>query len=52
MRAIVARKVLDAWIAPDHRYFKVKGDDGDVYIIRHDTNADVWELTMFKRENA
>ena len=49
-RAVVVNEVLDVWIAPDHRYFKVKGDDGDLYIIRHDTKADVWELTMFKRE--
>jgi hypothetical protein len=42
--------VLDAWLAPDHRYFKLRGDDGDVYIVRHDSQADCWELTMFKRD--
>jgi hypothetical protein len=34
----------------DHRYFKIKGDDGDVYIIRQDTVTGTWELTMFRRE--
>ncbi len=48
-RAIAVDEVLDRWLAPDHRYFKVRGDDGDVYIIRHDAHADVWELTMFGR---
>ncbi len=48
-RKIVVEEVLDAWLSPDHRYFKVRGDDGDIYIIRYDTDADSWELTMFKR---
>jgi hypothetical protein len=42
-------EVLDRWLAPDHRYFKVKGDDGDEYIVRQDTASDEWELTMFRR---
>jgi hypothetical protein len=48
-RKVAVQEVLDAWLAPDHRYFKVRGDDGDLYIIRHDPVADSWELTMFKR---
>jgi hypothetical protein len=41
--------VLDQWLAPDHRYFKVQGDDGDTYLLRHDVRSGRWELTMFKR---
>jgi hypothetical protein len=48
-RKVVVEAVLDAWLSPDHRYFKLRGDDGDTYVIRHDTHADSWELTMFKR---
>lgn len=48
-RRIEVVEVLDRWLAPDHRYFKLKGDDDDVYIVRHDPNADAWELTMFQR---
>lgn len=48
-RRIEVAAVLDRWIGRDHRYFKVKGDDGAVYILRHDTAADTWELTMFNR---
>jgi len=43
-------EILDRWLAPDHRYFKVKGDDGDMYIVRQDTTSGAWELTMFRRE--
>jgi len=48
-RAVEAVDVLDRWLSPDHRYFKLKGDDGDTYILRHDTAAHRWELTLFQR---
>ena len=48
-RAVAVTEVLDRWLAPDHRYFKVRGDDGDVYIIRHDVRTGGWELTVFER---
>ena len=40
--------VIDCWLSPDHRYFKLRGDDGAVYIIRHDTIRSVWELTSYQ----
>ncbi len=46
-RVVEVDEVLDAWLAPDHRYFKVRGDDDAVYILRHDTEQQCWELTMF-----
>jgi hypothetical protein len=44
-RKIFVEEILDTWLGPDHRYFKLKGDDGDVYIIRQDTTSGTWELT-------
>jgi hypothetical protein len=41
--------VVDRWLAPDHRYFKVRGGDGDLYILRHDIASGRWELTFFRR---
>ncbi len=41
--------ILDRWTAPDHRYFKCRGSDGDTYILRHDTMADFWELTLYAK---
>ncbi|MDJ0784733.1 MAG: hypothetical protein QNJ22_22405 [Desulfosarcinaceae bacterium] len=46
-RRVEVEKVLDRWLAPDHRYFKLQGDDGGVYIIRHDPAAAAWELVFF-----
>jgi hypothetical protein len=49
-RRIIVLEVLDAWLAPDHRYFKLRGDDGDIYLIRHDERSSTWELTMFRAQ--
>ncbi len=52
-RAVEVIDVIDRWLAPDHRYFKVGGGDGAVYILRHDVGSERWELTMFdRREDA
>lgn len=48
-RRVEVVEILDQWLAPDHRYFKVKGDDRRTYLVRHDVTTDVWELTMFVR---
>lgn len=47
-RHIDVVEVLDRWLSPDHRYFKVMGSDEAVYIIRHDIPEDIWELTMYQ----
>lgn len=46
-RQVEVAELLDRWLAPAHRYFKVRGDDGNVYILRHDAERDLWELTVF-----
>jgi len=45
---IDVQEVMDRWLAPDHRYFKVRGSDGAVYILRHDVGSWRWELTFFR----
>lgn len=51
-RTVEVVEVLDAWLAPDHRYFKVRGDNGACYILRNEMPAGRWELTMFDRTGA
>jgi hypothetical protein len=48
---IAVAEVLDAWLAPDHRYFKLRGADGNTYLVRHDERSNIWELTMFRAEH-
>jgi hypothetical protein len=43
---------LDQWLGVDYAYFKVRGDDGNLYILRFDEVRDAWELTMFQRSSA
>jgi len=47
-RRIGVVDVQDRWLAPDHRYFRLIGDDGGLYIIRHDNEKGLWELTFYK----
>ena len=50
-RRIDVAEVVDAWLAPDYRYFKLRGDDGNTYLVRHDERSTTWELTMFRAEH-
>ena len=47
-REIEVSDNLDQWHGPDHRYFKVKGDDGNLYVLRFDESRADWELIMFQ----
>ena len=46
-RRIAVAEVVDAWLAPDYRYFKLRGDDRNMYLVRNDERSSTWELTMF-----
>lgn len=46
-RAVAVEDVIDRWYEPEHRYYKVQGDDRGVYILRHDFESDHWDLTLF-----
>ncbi len=48
-RRIEVVKVVDRWLAPDHRYFKIRGDDDAIYILRHDIATEQWELILDDR---
>ena len=37
-------EILDRWLDPEHRYFKVAADDGRRFILRHDSASGEWEL--------
>ena len=46
-RAVAVTEVIDRWLDPKHRYFKLRGDDGGIYLVRQDTLSNQWELTLF-----
>jgi hypothetical protein len=44
---IEVAEIVDAWLAPDHRYFKIRGKNGACYILRHDVAAGHWQLALY-----
>ncbi|MEA3274208.1 MAG: hypothetical protein U9Q81_02710 [Pseudomonadota bacterium] len=46
-RALEVVNLLDRWLSPEHRYFKLRADDGGIYILRYDVALDQWELTLY-----
>lgn len=46
-RTVEVREIIDRWLDPAYSYFKLRGDDDGVYILRHDQATDVWEMTLF-----
>ncbi|MGB5337931.1 MAG: hypothetical protein WBO06_02425 [Gammaproteobacteria bacterium] len=46
-RKIKVTEIIDRWLDPAHSYFKLRGDDEGIYILRCDQESDVWEMIMF-----
>lgn len=46
-RGIAVVEIIDRWLDPAHSYFKVRGDDDGIYILRYDQDADVWDMILF-----
>ena len=37
-------EIMDRWLEPRQRYFKVRIEDGRRFILRHDIRSGEWEL--------
>ena len=46
-RRIEVVEIIDRWLDPAHSHFKVRGDDGGIYILRYDQDTDSWEMILF-----
>ena len=44
--------VLDQWYDPESIFFKLRADDGNLYILRHWTSSPdgAWELVSFRQD--
>ncbi len=40
-------EILDRWYGPEDRYFKVRTEDGNIYILRR--HRDGWSLVSYRR---
>jgi hypothetical protein len=50
-RDYLVKEVLDRWCGPNDTFFKVRADDGNLYILRHSErpNNDEWRLEAFRQ---
>jgi hypothetical protein len=49
---VVVAEIVDRWPAFGHHYFKVRGTDGGIYIVRRDAAAGTWRLTFYQAPEA
>ena len=47
-REVEVVEIVDQWYGTDYCYFKIKGNDGNLYILRFEESRAAWELTMFR----
>jgi hypothetical protein len=47
----LVREVLDQWYGPEDILFKIRADDGNIYVLRHQTSVPdgEWDLVSFRR---
>ena len=50
-RRLQVEEVLDQWYGPEDTYYRVRADDGNFYVLRHNQNPldDAWTLESFRR---
>lgn len=50
IRAYEVTEILDRWYGPGYECFKVRADDGNLYILRHQLVKDTWQLDAFRAD--
>jgi hypothetical protein len=49
-RRIDVLEIVDRWLHPEHRYFKIRAPDARHYVLRHDERSGEWELAALVGE--
>jgi hypothetical protein len=47
-RTYQVSEVEDRWYSPGAVYFRVRADDGNYYVLRHDEEKEIWTLEGFR----
>jgi hypothetical protein len=48
-REYKVEQVDDQWYSPGAMYFRVRADDGNYYVLRHDEGQDGWTLDGYRQ---
>jgi hypothetical protein len=51
-RVVDVDDVLDRWYGDEADYFRVRGTDGHLYVLKHMRDDEAWELTSFTRHGS
>jgi hypothetical protein len=43
------QEITDRWYGPGYSYFRVKAEDGNLYVLRLDETAQEWSLAGYRR---
>lgn len=49
-REYQVEEVLDQWYGREDTFYKVRADDHNLYIFRHNPTTDTWSLESFRQE--
>lgn len=44
------REIMDQWYGKEHQFYKVRADDGNIYVLKHSPITNQWELEFFKKD--
>jgi hypothetical protein len=47
-QTFLVEEILDRWYGPDCSFFKLRADDGNVYILRQNQPQGTWDLESFR----
>ena len=48
-RDYMVEEIVDQWYGPDDQFYKVRADDGNLYILRQNNAAGEWNLESFRK---
>lgn len=51
-RDYMVEEIVDQWYGPDDQFYKVRADDGNLYILRQNSADREWSLESFRRLRA
>lgn len=49
-REFVIQEIMDQWYGREYQFYKVRADDGNIYVLKHSPMTDIWELEYFKKD--
>jgi hypothetical protein len=42
-------EIIEQWYGPEDAFFRVRADDENIYVLRHNPATDVWSLESFRK---